>query len=490
MSPAVPAMDDDKTDEFLRWLESEPADDVLDDLEALRGRLRMFSAQGGAGGALRRVLEGAALRVLDISTRVRARLQEASLPLPRALHVASTHVCKALIDIAQRLADRGAAPGREGGAQLRGADVRSALGLCYEAFVVAAMSAAPAPAGLWRLAHGVALGVEEDASYNSMLAIAAAQPESFTARQLAWLVDFLAAEIERVSLSVQGESQASMWWVELEGDAQPVSSARRPVQAGADVRQFSLAPLARVLLEHIRQLEDLVAGSDAAGEPVEVEMLDTQDEGLPPGLTPVEILALLRTLRERWASTPLRELPRRSNHYVVQVCVGLRALWELGRGRRESGRVLEWQVLNESPGGYAIMSVAGVDSGVITGIVLGLRRQPGEAWTVCVVRWVRSDNPDQVELGLQVLAPSYQSVQVGFRGAALPSVVPALALPVMEPLRRHPAFIAPAGTYASRRFVFVRDGEHLYVAQARALGLDMQTASIELFQYEIDPYPI
>jgi cyclic-di-GMP-binding protein len=63
-------------------------------------------------------------------------------------------------------------------------------------------------------------------------------------------------------------------------------------------------------------------------------------------------------------------------------------------------------------------------------------------------------------------------------------------LAAMEPVRRHPAMLAPAGTYASRRFVFVRETDHVYVAQARALGLDMQTASVELFQYEIDPYPI
>jgi hypothetical protein len=60
----------------------------------------------------------------------------------------------------------------------------------------------------------------------------------------------------------------------------------------------------------------------------------------------------------------------------------------------------------------------------------------------------------------------------------------------MEPVRRHPAMLTPAGTYASRRFVLVRDGKGVYVAQARALGLDMQTPGVELFQYEIDPYPI
>ncbi len=158
--------------------------------------------------------------------------------------------------------------------------------------------------------------------------------------------------------------------------------------------------------------------------------------------------------------------------------------------------MLEWQVLNESPGGYAIMSITETGAGtgrpaeIVAGIVLGVRRQADEAWAVCVVRWVRSEASGRIELGLQMLAPSYHAVQVAFRGATLRGVVPALALPAMEPMRRHPAFLAPAGTYASRRFVFVREGARVYVAQGRALGLDMQTASVELFRYEIDPYPI
>ena len=70
------------------------------------------------------------------------------------------------------------------------------------------------------------------------------------------------------------------------------------------------------------------------------------------------------------------------------------------------------------------------------------------------------------------------------------STTHALILPPLPALRRNQAILAPAGTYASRRFVLVHEGEHLYVAQARVLSLDMQTANVELFQYEIDPYPI
>jgi hypothetical protein len=69
-------------------------------------------------------------------------------------------------------------------------------------------------------------------------------------------------------------------------------------------------------------------------------------------------------------------------------------------------------------------------------------------------------------------------------------MTPALMLPPLPAVRQHQALVAPAGTYVSRRFSLVNDGEHLYIAQGRVLGLDMQTASIELFRYEIDPYPI
>ena len=498
MIQAARVADDDETDSFRRWLEAEPADEVADDLDALRAHLGALQDADPDRAASSRLMESAATRALDISARVRSSLQEVGLPLPRALHVVVTRLARALLAIAQGLEAEAASTG-PGAAPAERADrearVRRALLLCHEAFVVSAMSAASTPLGLWAFAHRVAGELPGDSSYASMTLMAAAQPESFTARQLNWIADFLAAQHPAVLPSAGDESAESAWWVLVSGDAAPVSSARRLPPAGSDVRHFSAAPFDHALLARIRQLEVVIADAEDGGEVAavdmaEVEMLDAEDETLPLGLTPIEILALLRTLRERWLNPPLRTQRRRPHHYVVQVCVGLRALWELARGRPGAGRVLEWQVLNESPGGYAIMNIAGIEAELSSGIVLGLRRPGDTPWTLCVVRWVRSDNPDQVELGLQVLALSYSAVQVAFRGTPLRGVAPALALPVMEPVRRHPAFLAPAGTYASRRFIFLREGTHLYVAQGRALGLDMQTTSVELFQYEIDPYPI
>lgn len=158
---------------------------------------------------------------------------------------------------------------------------------------------------------------------------------------------------------------------------------------------------------------------------------------------------------------------------------------------RQSAHSSEWMVVNESPTGYAIMQVTASAATLSAGIAIALRRDDEEPWTLCVVRWIRSETPEQVELGLQVIANSAKPVTVGFRNANRPRAMsPALVLPPIQAAGRQQAILAPAGTYCARRFMLVSDTNRLYVAQGRLLSLDMQTAAVELFQYEIDPYPL
>lgn len=489
MIESAPADTAEGADRILEWLACEPADDPLADLgvlAALVAWLPVARAEARDGDMVLAFVE----RALDISGRIRARLLAAGLPLPRILHVASSQFCGALLQLADRLGERAAA-GIEGAGE-GSAPAALALTALREAYLVSAMSAAEPPAGLWKLAHRLSALRPAHGAYRNMLAIAAAQPERLTARELVWAADYLEGELAGVEMSPDAPPQgSSTWWIDPDADGGPLPSARKPPPLDrAGLRFLNPRPLARAVDERIERLEAWMSAAEAEGHLAEVDTLEAGGETLPPGLTPSEILALLRGMREHWVAPQLRLGVRREQRYEVQVCAGLRAMWELGRGRRESGRVVGWQVRNESPGGYAIMNVSGVQGEVAPGIVLGLRKSATEPWTVCIVRWVRSESPEQVEIGLQTIAQSYYSVQLGFRSGSVNGVAPALALPPMEPERRHPAFVAPAGTYVSRRFVFVRDGPPLYVAQGRALGLDMQTASVELFQYEIDPYPI
>ena len=500
---------------LISWLDGEPEASVCDDLTAFSARLQGVR-QGRTAPVSDVVLDAVAGRVLDMAERVRAQLLAVQLPVPTDLYETTGRLCVALLDVAGWFAERVGPEGQR--AADCGAFCLSGLELLTELYVLSNLVAAPVPAGLWRLAHRLARDADvvgaaaDDAgrcAYLRIVSIATSQPEGLTGRELAWTVDFLDARV----LSVAGfeaapvESGATSWWIDTMADLAPQAVARRPVPdelvcAGRSWF-FDPRPMAQKLGECVEWITAHMTAAELAGMECDLEPLAADDSGFPAGLSALETLALLRRLRSQWMATPVREQPRRQNQYVVQVCIGLGMVWELGQhqgqhqgqhrgqhGRAAPGQLHEWVVLNESPGGLAIMSVAGTAASVEAGAALALRRDPQQPWSVCIVRWVRSEMPGQVELGLQLIGISFQSVRVGFRGRAAQQMAPALALPVMEPMRRHPAMLAPAGTYASRRFVFVRDGTGVYVAQARALGLDMQTPGVELFQYEIDPYPI
>lgn len=493
--------------ELIRWLEAEPADSVDDDLVALRAHLHGAFA-GSAIATNSRMLRELAARLTDVAERLRPQMLARQLPVDVALFEATEQLCMLALDVVGAMAGvageglpsrlMSSSPDRE--------RVLCALELLTEVFVVAGLAAAAPPAGAWRMAHGIAArhdvasAAADDpirCAYMRLLAVEVVQPEGLTGRELAWLYEFLDARVLGAAAfsGVGADQGAAAWWVDFGADLGPQASARRPLPgtagSGDDVRIFNPRPMAQKLGECIEWVTARMTAVELAGMQCEIEPLAADEEMFPPGLTPLETLALLRRLRSHWMAAPVRGQPRRQHQYQVQVGVGLQAVWDIGRaGAPDAGLLHEWMVLNESPGGLAIMSVAGVRGEIEAGGALALRRDPEQPWAVCVVRWVRSECAGQIEMGLQIIGQSFQSVMVGFRGRAVQQLSPALALPVMEPMRRHPAMLAVAGTYASRRFVFVREARTVYVAQARALGLDMQTPSVELFQYEIDPYPI
>jgi hypothetical protein len=125
------------------------------------------------------------------------------------------------------------------------------------------------------------------------------------------------------------------------------------------------------------------------------------------------------------------------------------------------------------------------------GIAIALRRSPDEPWTLCVVRWIRSETPEQIELGLQVIANTAKPVTVGFRGGSKPRPMrPALVMPPIAALGRQQSILAPAGTYSARRFMLVSDIHRLYIAQGRLLSLDMQTPRSSFSSTRSTPTPI
>lgn len=376
-----------------------------------------------------------------------------------------------------------------------------ALHSLTQAFATSSMMSSPPPADLWRRAHILARSAREhydpDATvvsgtphdpekiYKGLLALAAAQPEGFSPGEIALASDYLAQYSGTVSLqSTQPEEEGSSWyWVDSNRDSGPMPPNRRIPPDHGELFYCSFQLLARLLGEQISALE---AGMPAG------------NLRLPDGAAANGAHATLKRLQQHWSSPPHRQHPRRHNNFRAQVCVGLNELWQLleqGASPEENTenqpRTTEWMVLNESPSGYAVMHVSGEVEGLAPGSPIALRPGPDKPWSICIVRWMKSENPEHIELGLELVAPAARSVQLVFRNGDLSQQpTQGLLLPAIPALRENAAVLAPSGAYSSRRFFIVSGENKTHVMQGRLLSLDLQTGAVELFQFEPDPYPM
>ena len=96
-----------------------------------------------------------------------------------------------------------------------------------------------------------------------------------------------------------------------------------------------------------------------------------------------------------------------------------------------------------------------------------------------MVRWVLSDNPEHLELGVQEFAPS--ATPIGLEGGNASESEPALLLPEIPALRQPSAILAPYGQVdASRELLIAGDHARLRV---RATRIVEQTLSVQMFQF-------
>lgn len=489
--------------EVLAWLGTAESTDPAQDLLLLRAHLASVSKAGLSVVQFHRLLDLFFERAQRLSLTLRPKLAAAVLPLERSLR----NVAEGLQEVHALLAhgykrimsdmdERPVRNKRRNPSLIAARALKSLSEQLHTAFHIAA----PAPTELWleahslyRAAYGEVEGeptlpgsaVDAENIYKSMLAQTAAQPEGFSPSETAVVSAYLERYAPLVELLAEkpDDGSASWFWLETERDMGPVPSNRRIPAKHGHLLFLSCVRLANRLDEQLNALEK---GASAA------------DLKLPEVVATPAAIGFLRRVQQHWNSPPHRHYSRRQNSYRAHVCIGLDDLWHLlHNGKAPTGtepgpvRTTEWMVLNESAAGFAVMHVAGEVDRLRTGSVIALRSNAEGPWNICIVRWMRSENPEHIELGLELVAPNAESVSIVFRnGKTDQKPTPGLLLPPVRALRQHPAIIAPSGSYSSRRFFIVSGNDKTHVAQGRLLSLDMQTDSVELFQFEADPYPI
>lgn len=483
----------------LKWLNTRPSDDPIQELSPLHGHLRDTLDAGMPPLQRLKVLELFEARAHLVTAGLKPQLLAATLPLERRLR----NISRGLVDTHGLLAAGYLGILRDSDPTQLNQPRRSVATLCAKALTnlalqqeVALLVSAPSPTNLWLQAQAafhqlrtstkpdVQLppeAIRADRLLKSMLALAAAQPESFAAREIAFLVDYLGSFSAAVELRTRLPEPADHWyWLEESRDLPPVAASRRSPPSSGTMLWYSCAILARLAERHLDVLRE--------GQPPEAL-------GLPALSAAEDYRNALARAQTRWAMPPKRHFHRRPNHYRVQICAQFAALWQLlrdaGTAAANSAPITEWMVLNESPGGFGTMHLSGQLEGVVAGSLLGLRNSPAQSWSICLVRWARSDNPEHMELGLELVAPSAIPVRVasgGREGDALP--VAALLLPPLAALDRGETLLTGRGQYAGGRFTLLREVEgKLQLTECHARRLVMQTASVELFEFERDYLP-
>ncbi|MDR0716396.1 MAG: hypothetical protein LBF50_03120 [Azoarcus sp.] len=490
----------------LAWLSSEPSGDINAELADLCRHVENVGGWSLPTAQRQDLLGLFGQRAFDVCERFRPGLLTCELPVPAELHAKATTLIDILLSISRQ-------------AQLLYDDMRSrklwawqadlsdlcdlSHGIHGEIYLLSILLGAAPPFGLWQRIHAVwnASGGQGErprrgdaqpqppkssSRYKRLLAMAISQTESLTAREQQWLFDYLESIAGDLLLSfVPPQPETSAYWFDPNQDMPPVACVRRAPGKGNEAVYLNPAEIVHRIGIQILWLEKRLLDLDAnVRNSGDSGLLEAGVPVLPVGLTPLEILSLLRRLRERWAAAPERGEARSRQHYTVQVCAGLKSVWAMGREPLMTAD--EWTVYNESPGGYGILYVGSICCALSAGMVLALRRESSQEWAVCVVRWVRTDSPRQIELGLQVLGEGFTPVSICFHGSN--ALSPALMVRSSAAARGNQALVAEAGTYMSNHFVLVRERGNLYIAQGLALGLDMQTARVELFQYKIDHY--
>jgi len=383
------------------------------------------------------------------------------------------------------------------------------LAACYETYM-------PIPAGIWSQIHRLyrhaarhglldklvtdgAVTSSVALAYKQALLLAVADPYHLMQGEVIRVMDYAGrfAHLAELRGGMEGAAANGLFLLKLDGDEAPRTLPR--ILDGIDWEThilFQTAALATQLSQQLGGLEAGIAGADLL---------------LPDTARDQTYRDLLKRLLKHWGVAAKRHFNRKQSSDAMELCVGIRALHYFLNGEQVYGLVpvssqtdsveldfssaassrrapfsaSRWNIVNESAGGMALVQVSNLRSQIRSGEIIGLRAGGGRQWNIAVVRWVKNDAGNRLEIGIQMAAPYATAVAVKSvsAGASAPFQV-ALLLPEIPLLKQSPRLLAVRGTLqAQRKFLLEQDGK---VQSYKATELVESTVAFEQFQFASD----
>lgn len=463
--------------EALDWL-SRQAADPLDELVPLRRHLRSILALPLQPLVLLRLLDLFEPRCRNVHKQIMPLLQDAATPLPRNLRVISQslidlHGCLAAGFV--RVIEQAVGDGFQRPKRRRDTLAERALYSLRRQYSLILRTASGTPADFWQHIGALVATMPAETTpaqadtsrllLKQLLAMHAAQADALAPREQDFLWQQMEPLAPLVELTTQAPKKTEAWlWMDTHDERAPTPANRRAPPAADGLMFYSCRKLGKLAQS---SLDDLTA--------------------------PALFRSALHHAAQRWLNPPQRRHNRRRSNYRIEVCPRLSSLWSLLHGDLSEPAmkqaITEWQVVNDSPAGYAAMHIAGNMPSLLPGSVIGIRRSDREPWSLCMVRWVRSENAEHLEVGLEVLAPHAEAVRIASSNRP-EGPAPALLLPPMNAAHRGETLLTERGTYESNRMALLHEsGGRFQVVECQPQPLVVQTSSIELFEFERVQHP-
>jgi hypothetical protein len=141
-----------------------------------------------------------------------------------------------------------------------------------------------------------------------------------------------------------------------------------------------------------------------------------------------------------------------------------------------------WELTDESAGGYALAKSGAQAEPVRVGDLLASRPGDNGGWEIGSVRWVRTSGADNIEIGVQRMAPGAGAVAVTPLEETKDRHFLALALPEVHAMKQPATLVTHRGFYKAGNILYLDDGFRL--RKIKVAALVELSGSFERFQYQ------
>jgi hypothetical protein len=476
---------------ILQWLAVSHGNEDFDDIEHLHQHLRLLRNTPLPGTQRLRLLDLLYCQAEKAVATELPRLREISLPISRrqrqriraALEMLSTLTQDYFNVLADLFDPENKAPPRTAQVALH----RAMQCIAWH-IRINHLAASPPDNGIWQQLHAAyrnarELGVEKTTgpratdsihrTYINTLLAAIAQPASFNAHELEFITEYIERHTPTPEISGQQSAHPSLFWIDPDKDTPAQAQTRRLAPETNTTLYFSCDKAAATADHYAKQLS---RGATAT------------QLGLPSFADTRAGRAVLKRLHALWGTPKKRRFPRRRQSYRTHLWAGLEALWHLTKEASSPSEYSEWMVTNESPDGYALMHVNGQTEHLRVGDIIAMQstssrieKQP--TWQICLVRWAISENPEHVEIGLQLIATKATAATITPAHDSDQDSSTALLLAATPPLRTNESLVIAAGKLSSEPsdLIALIEKDTPELRKLRTTSLDEQTASIEVF---------